>query len=90
MERSSDEQRREKFVRRAAEREIWEREMRRERGREADGAREEDEGGFSFLPLLSGHVAIDASTVLLLCYEPSLSIHYQSQVQEYWIQFLEN
>ena len=36
MERSSDEQRREKFVRRAAEREIWEWEMRRERWREAE------------------------------------------------------
>ena len=43
MERSSDEQRREKFVRRAAEREIWEWEMRREmaRGRaEGDVERE--------------------------------------------------
>ena len=36
MERSRDEQRREKFVRRAAEREIWEWEMRRERWREAE------------------------------------------------------
>jgi len=38
----------------------------RERERERERGREEDEGGFSFLPLLSGHVAIDASTVLLL------------------------